>query len=112
MLSFMNSRKEKIWEAARDGDNKTISRLLPQATAEDLQYEAKMEVIVIYWFFYFYSPYKLYTRCVIQVNLKMPALIVAAYRGHLDIVQMLLQSKKVDVNQKNSIVSILNLYYH
>ena len=124
----MNSRKEKIWEAARDGNKKTISRLLPQATAEDLLYEAKNEVIVIYWFFYFYSPYslyiyvliilfllqhKLYTRCcVIQVNLKMPALIVAAYNGHLDIVQMLLQSKKVDVNQKCSKVSIQNLYYH
>ena len=38
----MNSRKRKIWEAARDGYKKTISRLLPQATAEDLQYEAKV----------------------------------------------------------------------
>ena len=56
----MHSRKHKIWEAARDGNKKTISRLLPQATAEDLLYEAKKEVIVIYWFFYFYSPYSLY----------------------------------------------------
>ena len=41
MLSFLNSREVKIWEAAYDGDYKTISRLLPKATAEDLQYETK-----------------------------------------------------------------------
>ena len=60
MLSYMNSRKHKIWEAVRDGNKKTISRLLPQATAEDLLYVPKKEVIVIYLFFYFYSPYSLY----------------------------------------------------
>ena len=38
MLSFLTSRKHKIWQAAFDGDIKTITRLLPQATAEDLQY--------------------------------------------------------------------------
>ena len=53
MLSYMNSRKEKIWEAARDGNKKTISRLLPQATAEDLQYEAKV-VIIQYYIYFFY----------------------------------------------------------
>mgnify|MGYP005995864285 CR=1 FL=1 len=37
--------KEKIWEAVRAGNEETISRLLPQATAEDLQYEAE-EVII------------------------------------------------------------------
>ena len=41
MLSFLNSREDKIWEAAYYGDYKTISRLLPKATAEDLQYEAQ-----------------------------------------------------------------------
>ena len=45
--------KEKIWEAARDGNKKTISRLLLQATAEDLQYEAKV-VIIQYYIFFFY----------------------------------------------------------
>ena len=60
MLSYMNTRKHKIWEAARDGNKKTISRLLPQATAEDLLYVPKKEVIVIYLFFYFYFPYSLY----------------------------------------------------
>ena len=53
MLSFMNSRKEKIWEAARDGNKKTIYRLLLQATAEDLQYEAKV-VIIQYYIYFFY----------------------------------------------------------
>ena len=53
MLSYMNSRKHKIWEAARDGNKKTISRLLPQATAEDLLYEAKKEVIIQYYIFVF-----------------------------------------------------------
>ena len=51
----MNSRKEKIWEAARHGDKETISRLLPEATAEDLQYEAKQEVIIQYYIFVFLS---------------------------------------------------------
>ena len=37
----------------------------------------------------------------------MPALMVATRRGHLNIVQMLLESKKIDVNQKRSKVSIL-----
>ena len=41
---------------------------------------------------------------------KMPALLAAAYKGHLDIVQMLLESGKVDVNQKDSEVTIL--LYH
>ena len=131
MLSFMNSRKHNIWKAAREGNKETISRLLPQATAEDLQYEEK--VIIQYYIFVFlscvYIPYisyictdyfitlfllqhKLYTVRIIQDGWKMPALMVAAYKGHLEIVQMLLQSKKVDVDQESSAVSILNLYYY
>ena len=37
----------------------------------------------------------------------MTALIVAAYKGHVEVVQMLLQSGKVHVDQKDSEVSIL-----
>ena len=31
----------------------------------------------------------------------MTALMIAAYKGHLNIVQLLLQSNKVDVNQQD-----------
>ena len=44
MLAFLNSQKHQIWEAARDGDVKAFSRLLPEVTAEDLQYKAKVFV--------------------------------------------------------------------
>ena len=37
----------------------------------------------------------------------MTAMIVAAYKGHVGIVQMLLQSGKVHVDQKDSQVSML-----
>ena len=40
----------------------------------------------------------------------MPALLAAAYKGHLEIVQMLLESGKVNVDQQGSVVSIL--LYH
>ena len=67
MLSFMNTgskRNHKIWEAARDGDVNTISRLLPQATVEDLQYEAEVIIIqyipVHLYFSIFYCVYVLY----------------------------------------------------
>ena len=40
--TFMNSRKEKIWQAARDGDKFTLTRLLLLATDEDLQFEVKV----------------------------------------------------------------------
>ena len=37
----------------------------------------------------------------------LPALVVAAGNGHLDIIQLLLQSGKVDINQQSSDVSIV-----
>ena len=40
--TFMNSRKEKIWQAACDGDKFTLTRLLLLATDEDLQFEVKV----------------------------------------------------------------------
>ena len=40
----------------------------------------------------------------------MSALMVAAKKGHLEIVQLLLQSNKVDINQKNSEVKYLLLW--
>ena len=98
----------------RVGNKKTISRLLPQATAEDLLYEEKVIIKQ-----YIYTVLALISITVflltallklwIQDLWRMPALIVAAYMGHVDIVQMLLQSKKVDVNQKSSKVNILLL---
>ncbi len=42
LSSFINTRKEKIWQAVCSDDIKTIARLLPQATKEDLQYESKV----------------------------------------------------------------------
>ena len=64
MLSFLTSRKNKIWQAAFDGDIKTITRLLPQATAEDLQYMVitysissdliKLLILYIHKFIYFF----------------------------------------------------------
>ena len=79
----MNSRKHKIWEAARDGNKKTISRLLPQATAEDLLYVPKKEVIVICLFFYFYSPYSLYIYVLISLFLLQHKLYTR-YPGFLE----------------------------
>ena len=40
-------------------------------------------------------------------NAMMTALMVAAYKGHVEVVQMLLQSGKVHVDQKDSKVSML-----
>ena len=40
----------------------------------------------------------------------MTALIVAAYKGHVEVVQMLLQSGKVHVDQKDSEVCMLYIY--
>ena len=40
----------------------------------------------------------------------MPALLAAAWKGHLEIVQMLLESRKVHVDQQDSKVTIL--LYH
>ena len=36
----------------------------------------------------------------------MSALLVTAHNGHLEIIQLLLQSNKVDINQKNSEVNM------
>ena len=64
MLSFLTSRKNKIWQAAFDGDINTITRLLPLATAEDLQYMVitysissdliKLLILYIHKFIYFF----------------------------------------------------------
>ena len=48
LSSFINTRKEKIWQAVCSDDIKTIARLLPQATTEDLQYESKVIMYFIY----------------------------------------------------------------
>ena len=41
----------------------------------------------------------------------MTALLAAAFKGHLGIVEMMLHSKKVDVNQQNSEVNIVYANY-
>ena len=115
MLSLMNTgrkRKHKIWEAVRDGKVTTFSRLLPEATAEDLQYEPKVRTNTVYQYKFVLIGITVF---LLQLNLliqadddwMMPALMVAARKGRLEIVQILLQSKKVDVNQKTHEVNIL-----
>ena len=37
--------KRIMWQAARDNDKATMTRLLSQATAEDLQYEGEVNKI-------------------------------------------------------------------
>ena len=39
---MQSERAKNILKAAQDGDTNTISRLLPDATAEELNYEEKV----------------------------------------------------------------------
>ena len=43
----------QLWQAARDGDVNTLSQLLPQATAEDLQYEGEVIIMFINLFIFY-----------------------------------------------------------
>ena len=42
---MQSERAKNILKAAQDGDTNTISRLLPDATAEELNYEEKVCIV-------------------------------------------------------------------